>query len=100
MHLLLTVSGILFQIVLIAALADFIAGVVHWAEDAYFTEDTPVIAEATAFSSGIVIAQVNEVLDTLPRIDIPADWVGFVVQSPQPHFIEPRSWARPPWTSR
>ena len=53
------------------------------------TEDTPVIAEATAFSSGIVIAQVNEVLDTLPRIDIPADWVGFVVQSPQPHFIEP-----------
>jgi hypothetical protein len=43
MHLLLTVPGILAQIVLIAALADFIAGAVHWAEDAYFTEDTPVI---------------------------------------------------------
>jgi malonate decarboxylase alpha subunit len=53
------------------------------------TEDTPVIVEATAFSSGIVIAQVNELLDTLPRVDIPADWVSFVVRSPRPHFIEP-----------
>ena len=32
-----------FQIVLVAALADFAAGVIHWAEDAYFTEKTPVI---------------------------------------------------------
>ena len=53
------------------------------------TEDTPVIAEATAFASGIVIAQVNELLDTLPRVDIPGDWVSFVVESPQPHYIEP-----------
>ena len=53
------------------------------------TEDTPVIAEATAFKSGIVIAQVNEMLDTLPRVDIPSDWIGFVVQSPAPHYIEP-----------
>ncbi|HET9046847.1 MAG TPA: malonate decarboxylase subunit alpha [Casimicrobiaceae bacterium] len=53
------------------------------------TEDTPVIAEATAFASGLVVAQVNEIVDELPRIDIPADWVGFVVQSPQPHYIEP-----------
>jgi malonate decarboxylase alpha subunit len=53
------------------------------------TEDTPVIVEATAFKNGIVIAQVNEVMDTLPRIDIPAGWVDFVVQSPQPHYIEP-----------
>src|SRR6185436_20876670 len=41
------------------------------------TEDTPVIVEATAFSGGIVIAQVNELVDgkttTLPRVDIPAD---------------------------
>ncbi|MEO7414466.1 MAG: fatty acid desaturase CarF family protein [Opitutaceae bacterium] len=43
MPLFLTVLGLLFQVVLITALADFIAGVVHWAEDAYFTEDTPVI---------------------------------------------------------
>lgn len=31
------------EIVLVVALADFVAGVIHWAEDAYFTEDTPVI---------------------------------------------------------
>jgi malonate decarboxylase alpha subunit len=53
------------------------------------TEDTPAIVEATAFKSGIVIAQVNRIVDTLPRIDIPADWVGFVVQSPTPYYIEP-----------
>ena len=53
------------------------------------TEDTPVIVEATAFKSGIVIAQVNRIVDTLPRVDIPADWVNFVVTSPRPHFIEP-----------
>jgi malonate decarboxylase alpha subunit len=53
------------------------------------TEDTPIIVEATAFKSGIVIAQVNEVLDTLPRVDIPGGWVDFVIQSPKPHYIEP-----------
>ena len=53
------------------------------------TEDTPPIVEATAFKSGIVIAQVNEIVDVLPRIDIPADWVDFVVKAPTPHYIEP-----------
>ena len=53
------------------------------------TEDTPAIVEATAFKSGIVIAQVNEIVDTVPRVDIPAGWVDFVVNSPRPHFIEP-----------
>ncbi len=53
------------------------------------TEDTPAIVEATAFKSGIVVAQVNEILDKLPRVDIPAGWVDFVVKSPQPHYIEP-----------
>jgi malonate decarboxylase alpha subunit len=53
------------------------------------TEDTPAIVEATAFKSGIVIAQVNRIVDTLPRVDIPADWVDFVVQSPAPYYIEP-----------
>jgi len=53
------------------------------------TEDTPAIVEATAFKSGIVVAQVNEVVDQLPRVDVPAGWVDFVVQSPKPHFIEP-----------
>lgn len=53
------------------------------------TEDTPAIVEATAFKAGIVIAQVNEIVDVLPRVDIPAGWVDYVVQAPTPHFIEP-----------
>ena len=53
------------------------------------TEDTPPIVEATAFKAGIVIAQVNEIVDVLPRVDIPAGWVDYVVQAPTPHFIEP-----------
>ena len=53
------------------------------------TEDTPVIVEATAFSGGLVIAQVNEIVDALPRVDIPGGWVDFVVQAPTPSLIEP-----------
>jgi malonate decarboxylase alpha subunit len=53
------------------------------------TEDTPAIVEATAFKGGIVIAQVNEIVDKLPRVDIPADWINFVVKAPTPHYIEP-----------
>lgn len=56
------------------------------------TEDTPAIVEATAFSGGIVIAQVNELIGegaSLPRVDVPAGWVNFVVQAPRPNFIEP-----------
>lgn len=56
------------------------------------TEDTPAIVEATAFSGGIVIAQVNEIMpagQALPRVDVPADWMDFVVLAPTPNFIEP-----------
>ncbi|XHS76946.1 malonate decarboxylase subunit alpha [Burkholderiaceae bacterium UC74_6] len=53
------------------------------------TEDTPVIVEATAFSGGLVIAQVNEIVDKLPRVDIPADWVDYVILAPTPNVIEP-----------
>lgn len=53
------------------------------------TEDTPAIAEATAFRNGIVIVQVNRIMDKLPRVDIPGDWVDYVVQSPRPYYIEP-----------
>ncbi|HHY06831.1 MAG TPA: malonate decarboxylase subunit alpha, partial [Clostridia bacterium] len=35
------------------------------------TEDTPIIVEATKFKQGIVVAQVNEIVDKLPRVDIP-----------------------------
>ncbi|MER2540371.1 MAG: malonate decarboxylase subunit alpha [Azonexus sp.] len=53
------------------------------------TEDTPAIVEATAFKGGIVIAQVNERLKKLPRVDVPADWVDFTVLAPKPNYIEP-----------
>jgi len=53
------------------------------------TEDTPVIIEATRFKQGIVVVQVNKILDTLPRVDIPGDWVDFVIQSPRPFYVEP-----------
>jgi len=56
------------------------------------TEDTPALVEATAFKDGIVIAQVNELVDDetdLPRVDIPGSWIDFVVVADKPFFIEP-----------
>lgn len=56
------------------------------------TEDTPALVEPTAFSDGIVIVQVNEIVDDvtdLPRVDIPASWVDFVVVADKPFYIEP-----------
>src|SRR5690606_4374247 len=53
------------------------------------TEDTPAIVEATAFKSGVLIVQVNRIVDELPRVDVPGDWVDYVVQAPKPHYIEP-----------
>src|ERR1700729_4232147 len=53
------------------------------------TEDTPVIVEAAAFSGGVVVVQVNEIVDHLPRVDIPGDWVDVVVESPADYAIEP-----------
>lgn len=53
------------------------------------TEDTPAVVEATAFKNGIVVAQVDELVDRVPRVDVPADWVSFVVKAPRPHYIEP-----------
>lgn len=53
------------------------------------TEDTPVVTEAAHFKQGIVIAQVNRVVDRLPRVDIPGDWVDYVVEAPRPFYVEP-----------
>jgi malonate decarboxylase alpha subunit len=53
------------------------------------TEDSPVVIEATAFKQGIVIAQVDKVVDTLPRVDIPGDRIDYVVETPKPFYIEP-----------
>jgi malonate decarboxylase alpha subunit len=53
------------------------------------TEDTPVVVEATSFKNGVVVAQVNEIVDRVPRVDIPGDRVDFIVQSDKPFFVEP-----------
>jgi malonate decarboxylase alpha subunit len=53
------------------------------------TEDTPTIVEATTFKNGVVIAQVNEVVGKVKRVDIPGDRVHFVVKAAKPFFVEP-----------
>jgi malonate decarboxylase alpha subunit len=53
------------------------------------TEDTPTVVEATAFKDGVVIAQVNEIVEHVPRVDIPGDRVHFIVKSDKPFYVEP-----------
>jgi malonate decarboxylase alpha subunit len=53
------------------------------------TEDTPTIVEATAFRHGIVIVQVDELVEELPRVDIPGSWVDFIVVADKPFAVEP-----------
>ena len=53
------------------------------------TEDTPTVVEATAFKNGVVVAQVNEIVDTVPRVDIPGDRIDFVVEADRPFYVEP-----------
>ncbi|MBD1379435.1 malonate decarboxylase subunit alpha [Metabacillus arenae] len=53
------------------------------------TEETPTLVEAAAFRDGIVIAQVNELLDELPRVDVPGSWIDFIVVADQPYELEP-----------
>jgi malonate decarboxylase alpha subunit len=53
------------------------------------TEDTPMIVEAAAFHDAIVIVQVNKLVDTLPRVDIPGSWIDIVVEADKPYAVEP-----------
>ena len=53
------------------------------------TEETPTIVEATAFRNGIVIAQVNEIVGKVPRVDIPGSWIDAIVVADRPYAIEP-----------
>lgn len=53
------------------------------------TEETPTIVEAAAFKDGIVIVQANEVVDKVPRVDIPADWVDVIIPADEPYQLEP-----------
>ncbi|VDG17743.1 malonate decarboxylase subunit alpha [Lactobacillus sp.] [Lactiplantibacillus mudanjiangensis] len=53
------------------------------------TEETPVIVESAAFKDGIVIVQANEVVDQVPRVDIPGGWVDVVIPADEPYQLEP-----------
>lgn len=53
------------------------------------TEDTPTVVEATSYGNGLVIAQVGEIVDKVPRVDIPGDQVHFVVDAAKPFYVEP-----------
>ncbi len=53
------------------------------------TEDTPALIEATSFKNGVVIVQVNEIVENLPRVDIPGGWVDIIIKGPEVSYIEP-----------
>jgi malonate decarboxylase alpha subunit len=53
------------------------------------TESTPTIVEATSFKGGLVVAQVAQVVERVPRVDIPGDQVHFLVETHRPFHIEP-----------
>ena len=57
---------VLFYIVLVVMLADLAAGVVHWVEDAYVREDTPLI--------GSLIGKANVIHHHLPRYMTRNNW--------------------------
>ncbi len=52
------------------------------------SEETPLLCEATHFGKGIVIAQVTEVVEKVPRVDIPGDQVDFVIPTGEPNQIQ------------
>ncbi len=56
----------LFHLVLVLLLADFVAGLVHWLEDAYVREDTPLI--------GSFIGRSNVIHHHLPRYLTRNNW--------------------------
>jgi ubiquitin-conjugating enzyme E2 variant len=57
---------VLFYIVLVLVLADLVAGCVHWFEDAYVREDTPLI--------GSLIGKANVIHHHLPRYMTRHNW--------------------------
>jgi ubiquitin-conjugating enzyme E2 variant len=66
MHLLTALLHVTAQTVLIIALADFVAGLIHWLEDTYFDADTPVI--------GPLFIRPNIVHHHLPRYFTRLTW--------------------------
>ncbi|HVP33288.1 MAG TPA: malonate decarboxylase subunit alpha [Steroidobacteraceae bacterium] len=74
------------QVVLVCADKADLAGNLYTGPN---TEETPTLIEAAAFRHGIVLVQVNEVVDRLPRVDVPGSWVDLVVPADRPFALEP-----------
>jgi malonate decarboxylase alpha subunit len=74
------------QVALIAAVSADRDGNLYTGPD---TEDTPTVVEATSLKSGLVVAQVAQIVDKVPRVDIPGDLVHFVVETQKPFYVEP-----------
>lgn len=74
------------QLVLVCADKADLAGNLYTGPN---TEETPTLIEAAAFRHGIVLVQVNEVVDRLPRVDVPGSWVDLIVPADRPFAIEP-----------
>lgn len=53
------------------------------------TEETPTIVESAAFKNGIVIVQANEIVDRVPRVDIPGDQIDVIIPADKPYELEP-----------
>lgn len=53
------------------------------------TEDSPLIAEAARFKMGVVLVQAKRKLPRLPRVDIPASWVDFIVVTDADYHLQP-----------
>lgn len=62
----ITTLGVFLQVLLIVALADLLAGAVHWAEDAYGSETTPVL--------GPLVIRPNIVHHHFPRFFTTYSW--------------------------
>jgi len=74
------------QLVLVCAEQADLAGNLYTGPN---TEETPTLVEAAAFHHGIVLVQVNEVVERLPRVDVPGSWVDLIVHADRPFALEP-----------
>ncbi len=74
------------QVAILAAEACDEAGNIYTGSN---TEDSPTIAEAARFKMGVVLVQAKQKLAQLPRVDIPASWVDFIVVTEEDYHLQP-----------
>lgn len=74
------------QVAILAAEACDAAGNIYTGGN---TEDSPTIAEATRFKMGVVLVQARQQMEQLPRVDIPASWVDFIVVTGENYHLQP-----------